>query len=50
MAKRGGARGSGKQGGKGGSGRQGAGWPAKTNDGNKSGKGRKNNPPKSGKK
>lgn len=26
--------------------KQGAGWPAKTNDGNKSGGGRDNNPPK----
>ena len=51
MAKRGGGRGGGKQGGgKGGSGKQGAGWPAKTNDGNKSGGGRDNNPPKGGKK
>ena len=53
MAKRGGGRGggSGKQGdGKGGSGKRSAGWPAKTNDGNKSGEGRDNKPPKSGKK
>ncbi len=28
------------------SGKQGAGWPAKTNDGKKSGGGRDNNPPK----
>ena len=43
MAKRGSARG-GKQGG--GKNNQGAGWLAKTNDGNKSGGGRDNNPPK----
>ena len=41
MAKRGSDRGGGKQG---------ANWPAKTNDGKKSGKGRDNNPPKSEKK
>lgn len=45
MAKQGGNGESGNQGGS-----KGAGWPAKTNDGNKSGGGRDNNPPKSGKK
>ena len=53
MAKRGGNRGGGggKQGGgKGTSGKQSAGWPAKINDGGKSGKGRDNASPKGGKK
>lgn len=50
MAKRGSGRGGKQGGGKGASGKQGAGWPAKTNDGSKSGGGRDNNPPKSGRK